>query len=142
MIQRLQRAGVATAVTLGLAFSAPLALAQTPPAAPPPQAPAQAASSNTGPAPTDTELKEFAHAVLDVQALKNSLQPKLAAAATPAARQKIEQASEKQMEAVVRQHDLSVHRYVQIAKVVQTNNAVRAKVQSYMPPAPAASSSS
>lgn len=140
MIGSLNRTGIAAAVSLAIAMLAPAALAQTQPA--PQQAPSQdnaaASQTDTGPAPSDTELKNFAGAVVDVQNIKNSLQPQLAAAKTADARTQLQQSGEKKMEAVVESHQLSPKRYVQIANLVQTDSSVRAKVQKFMPPQPGA----
>ena len=135
---RFHRSGVALAVSLAIALAAPAALAQTQPASPPQTPPASAAATqgDTGPAPNDTELKNFAQAIVEVQGIKDSVQPQLAAAKTPDDRTKLQQAAEKKMEAAVESHQLSPHRYVQIATLVQTDSAVRAKVQKLLPPQP------
>ncbi|MGH8192651.1 MAG: DUF4168 domain-containing protein, partial [Rhodanobacteraceae bacterium] len=143
MTQRLQRTAAAVAVTMGLALTVPAAFAQTQPAQTPPAQPQQtptqgsaaAGQPGTGPAPSDAELKDFAHAAVDVQNIRKTMQPKLAAAQSADAQTKVKAAAEKQMESAVRSNHLSLQRYVQIAQVVQTNSAIRAKVQSYMPPA-------
>jgi hypothetical protein len=137
MIGRLNRTGVAAAVSLAIAMLAPTALAQTQPAAPQqaaPQGNAAASQAETGPAPNDTELKNFAGAAVDVQNIRQSLQPQIAAAPTADARTKLQQSGEKKMEAAVESHQLSPQRYVQIANMVQTDTSVRAKVQKLMPP--------
>lgn len=143
MSRRFNRPGAVAIVTLGVAMAASTALAQTQPAAPQ-QAPTQGSATqpSTGPTPNDTELKHFAQAVVDVQNIKNSLQPELASAKTPDDRTKLKQAAEQKMEAVVRSHQLSVQRYVQIAEVVQQDSAIRAKVQQYMQPQPQSSTKS
>ena len=139
MIGRFNRTGVAAAVSLAIAMLAPAALAQTQPAPQqaPPQGNAAASQTETGPAPNDTELKNFAGAAMDVQNIRQSLQPQLAAAQTADARTQLQQAGEKKMEAAVESHQLSPQRYVQIANLVQTDGSVRAKVQKFMPPQPA-----
>ncbi|WIG57089.1 MAG: hypothetical protein OJF61_002877 [Rhodanobacteraceae bacterium] len=139
MIGSLNRTGIAAAVSLAIAMLAPAALAQTQPAPQQaaPQDNAAASQADTGPAPTDTELKNFAGAVVDVQNIKDSLQPELASAKTPDDRTKLQQSAEKKMEAVVESHQLSPKRYVQIANLVQSDSGVRAKVQKFMPPQPA-----
>ena len=139
MIRSLNRTGIAAAVSLAIAMLAPAALAQTQPTPQqaPPQGNAAASQTDTGPAPTDTELKNFAGAVVDVQNIKNSLQPELASAKTPDDRTKLKDSAEQKMEAVVESHQLSPKRYVQIANLVQTDSSVRAKVQKFMPPQPA-----
>jgi hypothetical protein len=139
MIGSLNRTGIAAAVSLAIAMLAPAALAQTQPTPQqaPPQGNAAASRTDTGPAPTDTELKNFAGAVVDVQNIKNSLQPELASAKTPDDRTKLKDSAEQKMEAVVESHQLSPKRYVQIANLVQTDSSVRAKVQKFMPPQPA-----
>jgi hypothetical protein len=138
MIRPLNRTGVAAAVSLAIAMLAPVALAQTPPAAQ--QAAPQANTApqaDTGPAPNDTELKNFAGAAVDVENIRKSLQPQLAAAKTADARTQLQQSGEKKMEAAVESHQLSPQRYVQIANLVQSDSGLRAKVQSFMPPQPA-----
>lgn len=120
-----------------MAMSAPAALAQTEPATPPQTPPAATATQgDTGPAPNDTELKHFAQAIVEVQGIKDSVQPQLAAAKTPDDRTKLQQAAEKKMEAAVESNQLSPHRYVQIATLVQTDSTVRARVQKLLPPQP------
>jgi hypothetical protein len=135
---RLHPSRVAIAVALAVAMSAPAALAQTQPANPQqtPPANAAAAQADTGPAPSDAELKNFAQAIVEVQGIKDSVQPQLATAKTPDDRTKLQQAAEKKMEAAVESHQLSPHRYVQIATLVQTDSTVRAKVQKLLPPQP------
>ncbi|WHZ19915.1 MAG: hypothetical protein OJF55_002064 [Rhodanobacteraceae bacterium] len=144
MIGRLNRTGVAAAMTLGLAMLAPAALAQTQPTTPQqaqPQGNAAASQADTGPAPNDTELKNFAQAIVDVQNIKNSMQPQLAAAQTADAHTKLEAQAEKKMEAAVESHQLTPQRYVQIANLMQTDSSVRAKVQKLLPPQPQPSQS-
>jgi hypothetical protein len=135
---RLHPSRVAIAVALAVAMSAPAALAQTQPANPQqtPPANAAAAQADTGPAPSDAELKNFAQAIVEVQGIKDSVQPQLASAKTPDDRTKLQQTAEKKMEAAVESHQLSPHRYVQIATLVQTDSTVRAKVQKLLPPQP------
>lgn len=138
---RLHPSRVAIAVALAVAMSAPAALAQTQPANPQQTPNAAAAQADTGPAPSDAELKNFAQAIVEVQSIKDSVQPQLASAKTPDDRTKLQQAAEKKMEAAVESHQLSPHRYVQIANLVQTDSTVRAKVQKLLPPQPQASKS-
>lgn len=135
MNRRLCWTRTALVAALGLALSAPVAFAQGQ-SAPPPQGAAPAGQADTGPAPSDAELQHFAKAVLQVQTIKNSLQPELANAKSANDRTQIEQSAEKKMEAAVRSNDLSPKRYVEIANVVQTDPAVRKKVQDMMPPQP------
>ena len=136
MIRPFNRTGLATAVSLAIAMLAPAALAQSQPAPQQaaPQANAAASQAGAGPAPNDTELKNFAGAAVDVENIRQSLQPQLAAAQTADARTKLQQSGEKKMEAAVESHQLSPQRYVQIANLVQTDSSVRAKVQKMMPP--------
>ncbi len=128
----------AAGFALGAAALAPMALAQTSPAQPTPPTgqnpqPATAPSrTDTGPAPTDTELQHFARAAEDVIGIRQATEPKLAAAKDPGARTKVQQGAEKQMEAAIQQHHLSVRRYEQIAMVVQTDSTLRAKVMKLM----------
>lgn len=135
---RSNRLAAAAAAALGIAMLAPASFAQSQPAnpQPPSQANATANPSNPGPAPSDAELKNFAGAAVQVQSIRQSLQPQLAAAKTDSDRTQLKATAEQKMETAVRDHHLSLQRYVQIAQVVQTNSAVRAKVQSFMPPLP------
>lgn len=143
MLRSSHRSRTAAVATLGLALLTPFALAQTPPSTPPQQAPATAPANpaDTGPAPTQAELANFAKAAVAVQGIRNAMQPKLASAQGTSAKTQIKQAAEKQMEAAVESNNLSLHRYIQIADVVQQNSTIRAEVQKLMPPAPAASKS-
>ncbi|WP_324944072.1 DUF4168 domain-containing protein [Dyella sp.] len=116
---------------------APAALAQTQPTTQqqtPPPAGAAASRSDTGATPNDTELKHFADAVVEVQGIRQDLQPKLADAQSEGARTKLKAAAEKKMESAVKSNQLSLDRYVQIAKLVQTDSQIRARVQQLMPP--------
>lgn len=136
---RFNHLAAAVAASLGIIMLTPAALAQSQstPQQAPPQGNTAASQTGTGPAPNDTELKNFAGAAMDVQNIRKSLQPELAAATTADARTQLQQSGEKKMEAAVESHQLSPQRYVQIANLVQTDSSVRAKVQSFMPPLPA-----
>ncbi|MGH8153783.1 MAG: DUF4168 domain-containing protein [Rhodanobacteraceae bacterium] len=142
MISRFHGTGATLAVAIGAALlAAPAAFAQTQPSAQsPPAQGAAPAAPNTGPAPTETELKNFAKAAVDVQNIRKSIQPQIASAKSPDARTKIEKSAEQQMEAAVRSQHLSTQRYVQIAQAVQTNPTIRDKVIKLMPPEPPATS--
>lgn len=130
MIPRLHRIGAAAAITLGASMLATAAFAQTQttPQQAPTQSTAPANQTDTGPTPTDAELKQFANAVVDVQKIRKAEQPKIAAAQSADTQTKLKQATEQKMEAAVRSNHLSIHRYEQIAQVVQTNNTIREKV--------------
>lgn len=135
MIQRLQRLGIAAALTLAAgALAAPAALAQTQPTQAQPAAPQQApaapaaAQPDAGPAPTSAELQQFANAASSVLDIRKATEPKLAAAKDANARTQLQESAEKQMEAAVQQQHLTVQRYQQIAMAVQTDSSVRAKV--------------
>ncbi|HEX7381030.1 MAG TPA: DUF4168 domain-containing protein [Nevskiaceae bacterium] len=131
MNQPFHRIGVTAAVVLGLGVLAPGAFAQT--GAPAAQAPQQQAAPgmaqpDTGPAPSDSELKHFVAAALDVQHIARGAEPQIEAAKSAADRANLQQAAEKKMEAAVKKQHLSVQRYQQIAMVIQTNHSVQAKV--------------
>lgn len=128
---RLHRVGAAVAVALGVGMLAPVALAQTQPAAQPQQAPSQnpaTQSPSTGPAPTDAELQHFAQAAREVESIKQTAQPQIAQAKSADDRTKLQKSAEQKMEAAVRSNDLSVQRYEQIAMVAQTDSNVRNKL--------------
>lgn len=134
MTQHLKRIGIATAVIFGASVLAPAVFAQAPAQR---QAPTQQQTSpqtapqnkpDLGPKPSDSELKHFVHAAMDVQSIAHQAQPKLQSAKDNADRVKIQQAAEKKMEAAVKTHHLSVHRYQQIAMAMQTDQSIRAKV--------------
>lgn len=136
MTLRLHRKSVTLAVALGIAALTPAAFAQTPPPAQP-QASTQATTAatnkpDTGSAPTSAELQHFADAARDVQSIKQSVQPQMAKARNADDRTKLKVAAEKKMEAAVREHHLSVHRYEQIAMAAQTDPSIRAKLMKLM----------
>ncbi|HEX7338712.1 MAG TPA: DUF4168 domain-containing protein [Rhodanobacteraceae bacterium] len=122
------------ALFLGVSLLASTAFAQTPHPTTQPQATSgqQAAVA----APTDTELKNFAHAAEGIAGIKQTAQKQLMTAKDSSARTKLEQAAQQKMKATIVSNHLSVQRYIQIAKVVQTNQTVRAKVLKMIQPAP------
>lgn len=138
---RFNRTAFAVAAALGIAVAAPAAFAQsqatTPQQTPPP---ATGAASDAGAPPSEAELQNFANAAAQVQDIRKSAQPQIAAAPSADAQNKLKAATEKKMESVVRDNHLSLHRYVQLANLVQTDPQVRSEVQKMMPPAPAPTS--
>lgn len=149
MNPRIHRIAAAVSIALGAAVLAPATFAQSQPPtqaqqptqaqAPSQNAQPAATSADTGPAPTDTELQQFAQAARDVETIKQTAQPEIAKAKTPDARTQIQQSAEKKMEAAVRGHSLSVQRYQQIAMVAQTDSNVRAKLMKLLQAPPASS---
>lgn len=138
---RFDRAGIAAAVALAIAVAAPAAFAQngTPQQTPPP-ANGAAPAANAGPAPSQAELQNFANAAVQVQGIRKSMQPQLADAQSADAQNQVKAATEKKMEAAVRENHLTLHRYVELANLVQTDSQVRSEVQKLMPPEPAPTS--
>lgn len=140
MTPRFHYSAAMLAVMLGGALATPSALAQTQPTTPPQTStPGATVQSETGAPPSQAELKHFAAAAVQVENIKQTLQPKLATAKDDSARNGLKQAAEKQMEAAVRNNELSLHRYIEIANVVQTNSTIRNEVQQLMPPKPSKS---
>ena len=135
MTLHLNRIGAAAAVALGLGMLQPAAFAQT---TPPPQqqvpnqGPKTLQRPTAGPTPTNAELQHFAHAALDVQSIRQAAQPQISKAKSPDTRTQLQKAAEQKMEADVRSHHLSLHRYEQIAMVAETDSSVRAKLVKLM----------
>lgn len=91
-----------------------------------------APQSDTGSAPSSSELDHFVHAVVDVGNIKRAARPAIVGAASQTDRTKLEQATVKQIKAAIRGNDLSVHRYLQIAAFVQTHKSVQKTVLALM----------
>jgi hypothetical protein len=134
MTLTLTKIGAAAAMALGIGIMTPAAFAQAAP--PSQQAPSQGPKAMsrpaTGPTPTNAELQHFAHAARDVQSIRQAAQPQISKTKNPDARTQLQKAAEQKMEAAVRSHHLSVHRYEQIAMVAQTDSTIRAKLVKLM----------
>lgn len=138
MMKRSKRLVSSAVLMLGAVGLAPAAFAQTaqsqqqPPAAQQPPANQQNAPAmkpSTGPKPSNTELKHFVNAALDVQKIGQQVQPQLKQAKSNADRMKLQQQAEAKMKAAVQRHHLSVTRYQQIFVSMRTDNGVKQKVQ-------------
>lgn len=99
-----------------------------------------AAAADAGPAPTSTELDDFAHAVVATGNIKRAARQEIVDAPTAADRDKLKQATTNEIKAAIRSNHLSVHRYLQIITFVQANPATQKKVVArlklLMPPLP------
>lgn len=104
-------------------------------AAPAPVAMAQAVESQPDtsiPAYSDTELKTFAAAVLEVQRLNEAYSAKLQAAATPEEQETVVQSATSQMTQVVEKNGMSVDRFSQILSHAQRNPDLADRVRKHM----------
>ncbi|MGH8147771.1 MAG: DUF4168 domain-containing protein [Rhodanobacteraceae bacterium] len=99
-----------------------------------------AARADAGPAPTDTELDHFAHAIIATGNIKRAARPGIVNAPTPADRAKLDHATANAIKAAIRSNHLSVQRYLQIITFVQGHPATQMKVVALlkllMPPLP------
>lgn len=135
MNQQLKRISITAAMMLGAGVLAPAVFAQAPAQQQTPtqqQVPTQAtpqSKPDLGPKPSQSELKHFVDAALDVQSIAKQAQPQIQAAKDSSQRVKIQKTAEKKMEAAVKTHHLSLHRYQQIAMAMQADPSIRDKVK-------------
>lgn len=78
------------------------------------------------------ELKSYASARVEVQRLNQEYQPQIRAAGSPQKQQQLHQQALQQMAAAVRDQGLSVKKYNEISRAVQTNPQLASRVQSYI----------
>lgn len=96
---------------------------------------AQAVESQPGvnvPAYSDTELKSFAAAVLEVQRINDVYSAKLQAAATPEEQDTVVQTATNQMTQVVEKNGMSVDRFTQILGDAQMSPGLADRVRRHM----------
>ena len=117
---------VAFAVTTALGFAAPSATAQSiQPVV------AQSSAPSTAPAPSfsDTELKVFAAAVVDVQRVTDTYLPKLKAATTIEDQQRIEESASAEMTRVVEAKGMTATRFSQILELTKVSPQLADRVR-------------
>lgn len=114
------------AIAAALGFAAPAAFAQS-------VQPAVAQSSSPLPAPipsfSDTELKVFAAAVVDVQRVTDAYMPKLKAATTIEDQQKIEETASAEMTRVVENRGMTATRFSQILELTKVSPQLADRVR-------------
>jgi hypothetical protein len=103
---------------------APIASAQAPGA--PAVEPQQASSYS------DTELKSFALAALNVVRIRNLYLPKLEAAKTPEQEQEVRKAAAGEMARAIESEGMTVGQYTQIANQVQESPELAKRVQEHV----------
>ena len=81
---------------------------------------------------SDTELKSFAIAVLEVQRINNTYLPKLEAAATREEQEQVLQTASDEMTQVVEKNGLSVDRFTQILSHVQMDQGLAERIRKHM----------
>ena len=104
-------------------------------AAPAPVALAQAVESQPGanvPEYSDTELKTFAVAVMEVQRINEVYSAKLQAASTPEEQETVVQTATNQMTQVVEKNGMSVDRFTQILNHAQMSPGLADRVRKHM----------
>jgi hypothetical protein len=112
-----------TAITfavLGIAW-APVAPAQAPTA--PVEAPPPVSSY------TDTELKSFALAALDVERISAAYRPKLEAAKTAVEEQEVRSAASNEMLEAIQKQGMTVDKYREISRQVRESPEIAQRVQ-------------
>ena len=125
----------AAAAMLVLAVTAVLGFATFPVSAQSVQ-PVVAQSSSPAAAPTpsfsETELKVFADAVLDVQRVTDTYLPKLKAATTIEDQQKVEDTASAEMERVVESRGMTATRFSQILELTKVSPELADRVRWYI----------
>lgn len=123
---------IAMAMALGLGLTVPTmaqASAAGQPATTASKVPAKSAKGMNVPAPSNAELQNFVGAAFAVQKIGQKVRPELKQAKNDKARLKLQKQAESKMKAAVRAHHLSVARYQQIYKSMQTDPAVKKQVE-------------
>ena len=140
MIMRSKCLAGSAILLVGGILMAPAAIAQTTTSQAAPQSTQQQPSAtgkaappamkpDTGPSPTDTELRHFVNAALAVQKIGKKVRPELKQAKTDTDRIKLQRQAEQKMKVAVRQHHLTVKRYQQIFVAMQSNKDIKRKVE-------------
>lgn len=90
---------------------------------------------------TDSELKSFAVAVIEVSRINDTYLPIFYAAKTPEEQQVVEKKATDEMVQAVRKQGISVDKYQQILQHAQSNPQVASRVDQYIQEAAGANSS-
>ena len=96
------------------------------------QATLQPPAEQAAPGYSDSELKSFAVAVLEVQRMNDTYVPKLESAKSPEEQQQLRQTASKEMVRAVEKEGMSVDKYKAILSDAQTNPAVAERVKEHM----------
>jgi hypothetical protein len=97
-----------------------------------PQAAQQPPAQQSAPDFSDSELKSFAVAVLEVQRINDDYVQKLERAASPEEQQQIRQTASQEMVRAVEKEGMSVGKYKEIMSQAQADPALAARVQEHM----------
>ena len=92
------------------------------------QPPAQQSASSF----SDSELKSFAVAVLEVQRINDTYVPKLEGATSPEEQQQLRQTASQEMVRAVEKEGMSVDKYKEILSQAQADPAVAERVKEHM----------
>ena len=92
------------------------------------QPPAQQSASSF----SDSELKSFAVAVLEVQRINDTYVPKLESAKSPEEQQQLRQTASQEMVRAVEKEGMSVDKYKEILSQAQADPAVAERVKQHM----------
>lgn len=92
----------------------------------------QPGAAQTAPAYSDSELKSFAVAVLEVQRINDAYVQRLSTAATPEEQQQLRRSASQEMVRAVEKEGMSVDKYKEIMSHAQTNPAVAERVKEHI----------
>ncbi|MPZ46366.1 MAG: DUF4168 domain-containing protein [Betaproteobacteria bacterium] len=81
---------------------------------------------------SDSELKSFAVAVLEVQRINDTFVPKLESAKSPEEQQKLRKTASQEMVRAVEKEGMSVDKYKEIMSQTEANPAVAERVKEHM----------
>ena len=81
---------------------------------------------------SDTDLKSFVIAALEVERISDTYLPKLKAAKTPEEQQQVENAASREMVKAVENKGMSIDKYQEIATEAQANPAVAERVKQHI----------
>lgn len=86
----------------------------------------------SAPSYSDSELKSFAVAVLEVQRINNDYVPKLESAKSPEEQMQIRKTASQEMVRAVEKEGMSVEKYKEIMSQAETNPAIAERVKAHM----------
>ena len=115
-----------TLVALGASWT-PVVLAQTAE-----DAPSVESQGESQAAYTDAELKSFALAAINVQRIKDTYTPQLAAAATAAEADQVRETATKEMVQAIEGEGMTVSQYTQISTQLQADPELAKRVEDHV----------
>jgi hypothetical protein len=122
--------GIAASFTL-LAIASPASAQSAAPAAQPPATTASEPSQAPAVAPSESQLRKFARAVIDLTEIQQEMEPRIQAAPEQERPALAQQANER-MASAVQRHDLDAPTFNQIAAAVRQDPQLAQQVQAYV----------